>query len=498
MYLPGVPHPSGFPAAVVLGWLWNKLPINLSTSHKSNLFSSLWGAICVRYVWKISRNWIKRSSILENYTNSWLYEIPAICGAILSMFMWPIWMYSTITEVYTITAGSLLSSIYCVTKWQDLILLSNIKKVDKDFTEFIYLITAGTMFGVAGCGHIVAAALAFPTLCFMVIIYQPSKAFRNILICGIPALATGIFFYGLLFIISLNDPLWCWGGNKTLIKLWEHITGKMYSINLFGENFNAASLRLELWRLSYVGLFSVSPAGIFIAFRGMFFKAPQQIRNSSSPYYDIKVEKYSLMQLALISIIFSFAYIISEDKEGYFVTACWTLAISYSIGLSELFSVIFFDNNLDTSSKITEGTKPEATKPSKILQFFAFIIAISAPVLVGYHNYSRGGCYRPDDHRAVTIVKEVASVLPQHSLLFTKEFQFYSPWLYMHHIEKFREDVIVIDLLLARRSWYLDYLQKLAPKLMASVKKEMNQFRKEMEKFEDGRPYDGMLLKFLF
>ena len=176
--------------------------------------------------------------------------------------MWPIWMYSTITEVYTITAGSLLSSIYCVTKWQDLILLSNIKKVDKDFTEFIYLITAGTMFGVAGCGHIVAAALAFPTLCFMVIIYQPSKAFRNILICGIPALATGIFFYGLLFIISLNDPLWCWGGNKTLIKLWEHITGKMYSINLFGENFNAASLRLELWRLSYVGLFSVSPAGI--------------------------------------------------------------------------------------------------------------------------------------------------------------------------------------------------------------------------------------------
>ena len=494
-HLPGVPHPSGFPAAIVLGWLWSKIPVPLSVSHKCNLFSGLWGSICVHYVWKISRNWIKRSGVLHSYINTWIFEIPAICGATLCMFMWPIWMYSTITEVYTITAGSLLLSIYCVTKWQDIVLASKINTkgtTQSDFSEFLYLIVAGTMFGVAGCGHIVAAALAFPTLCFMVIMHQPSKAVRNILICGIPALSTGLFFYGLLFIISLSDPLWCWGGNKTLIKLWEHITGKMYSVNLFGENFNAASLKLELWRLLYIGLFSVTPAGFLVAWSGMFFKAPQTIRSAPS-YYDIKIEKYSLIQLTLIGTVFSFAYIISEDKEGYFVTSCWALAISYSIGLSEIFCSVFSDTNKDDAS-----TSSQEKKSSKRTQLFTLFVAISVPLLVGYHNYTRGGCYRPDDHRATTIVKEVASVLPKNSLLFTKEFQYYSPWLYLHHIENFRKDLIVVDLLLARRSWYLDYLQKEAPKLMSAVKNDLKLFRKEMEKFEDGRPYDGNYIEHLY
>lgn len=488
-HLPGVPHPSGFPAGIVLGWLWTKIPVPLSISHKCNLFSGVWGSICVHLVWKISRNWIKRSGVLQCHLNTWLFEIPAICGATLCMFMWPLWMYSTITEVYTITAGSLLLSIFFVTKWQDLIIASSKVTKSPDFNEFLYLIMAGTMFGVAGCGHIVAAALAFPTLCFMVIMYQPSKAFRNILVCGVPALVTGIFFYGLLFIISLSDPLWCWGGNKTLIKLWEHITGKMYSINLFGENFNAASLKLELWRLSYIGLFSVTPTGVIVACNGMLFKAPRKIRSIPS-YYDIKIEKYSLIQLALIGIIFSFAYIISEDKEGYFVTACWALAISYSIGLSEIFCLMFSDPNMDGT------TTSQETKSSK--RIITLIVAISAPLLVGYHNYTRGGCFRPDDHRATIIVKEVASVLPKNSLLFTKEFQYYSPWLYMHHIENFREDLIVVDLLLARRSWYLDYLEKEIPKLTKSVKKDMKLYRKEMEKFEDGRSYDGNHIENLY
>lgn len=201
------------------------------------------------------------------------------------------------------------------------------------------------------------------------------------------------------------------------------------------------------------------------------------------------------MQFAFIGIIFSFAYIISEDKEGYFVSACWTLAISYSIGLSELFCLVFSDTSTEDTDTADEAKE---TKSSKRIQLFTVLVAISAPILVGYHNYTRGGCYRPDDHRAATVVTEVASVLPKNSLLFTKEFQYYSPWLYLHHIEKFREDIFIVDLLLARRSWYLDYLQKVAPKLMTSVKRDLKLFRKEMEKFEDGRPYDGNYIEHLY
>ena len=41
-----------------------------------------------------------------------------------------------------------------------------------------------------------------------------------------------------------------------------------------------------------------------------------------------------------------------------------------------------------------------------------------------------------------------------------QEFQIYSPWVYLHHIEGLRPDLLIVDLSLARNSWYLDYLAK--------------------------------------
>jgi hypothetical protein len=36
----------------------------------------------------------------------------------------------------------------------------------------------------------------------------------------------------------------------------------------------------------------------------------------------------------------------------------------------------------------------------------------------------------------------------------------YSPWLFLHHVEGLRPDVLVIDILMAKHSWYLDYLDR--------------------------------------
>jgi len=47
-------------------------------------------------------------------------------------------------------------------------------------------------------------------------------------------------------------------------------------------------------------------------------------------------------------------------------------------------------------------------------------------------------------------------------LYLLQEFQIYSPWVYLHHIEGLRPDVLIVDLLLARNSWYLDYLAKVS------------------------------------
>lgn len=128
---------------------------------------------------------------------------------------------------------------------------------------------------------------------------------------------------------------------------------------------------------------------------------------------------------------------------------------------------------------------------SRTIRALGVLLLLLGPAMAALHNWTRGGCYRPHDDRASRIVKEATANLPVGSILFTKEFQFYSPWLELHHVQGYRPDLVVVDLLLARMSWYLDYLHKHAPSLMDRVRKEEKAYRKKLALFEEGLAYDG-------
>jgi hypothetical protein len=133
-----------------------------------------------------------------NYCASqFVLEMPPLIGAGLCMFMWPMWMYSTITEVYTLTSASLLLAVFAVIKWQELD-----KGKENTCLCFCYLVIAGFFFGVAGSSHHVTAALGLPALCYFVYSHKPSQALQNITICAASALVTGVSFYGFIFMDS--------------------------------------------------------------------------------------------------------------------------------------------------------------------------------------------------------------------------------------------------------------------------------------------------------
>lgn len=408
-------------------------------------------------IWAISRLWLLRVKPSPRL-GPWLFELPPLLGALLATVCWPMWMYSTITEVYTLTSAGLLGAVYLTSRWIDLV------QTDKAVThrQLALLAGAGTLFGLAGSAHHVTAALALPGLCYLVGAHQPRRAVINIATCAAPALVVGAFFY-LVFMVQVAraDPIWSWGGVKTWDRLFDHVIGRQYSVNLFGNHLTPRAVRLELLRTVWMFVFSYTPACLCLAVASL-------MRPSA-----LSIEKNALLLFSSLGLAFVFVYIIAEDKEGYFMTLSWSVALAFALASHEVLA--------------------HRAAASSLLKASVVTLLLASPLLAMYQNWTHGGCFRPQDRRAQQIVDVVTSNLPQNAFLMLKDFQVYSPWLYLHHVEKLRPDVIMVDSLLVMRSWYLDYLQRHAAPLMNSsaVKTKVRRYRKLLALFEDQKPYDG-------
>lgn len=468
-FLPGIAHPPGFPAFVHLAHSWLQIPLELDVAYKLNLFSTFFGSVSVFLVWNISRMWIQAGyqGRLKVF-HPWTMEVPPLLGASLAMFSWPFWMYSTITEVYTLTSACLLLTLYFVSLWAE-----RCHQFSK--ANLVLLILAGASFGIAGSAHHVAAALALPGFCYMVFAHQPRSSPLNIGVCGISALIMGFYFYIVfMFQLAQTDPLWSWGGPKTLSRLWAHVVGRQYSVNLFG-NLNWKSFRVEAIRVVWITIYSYSPIGSYVGLCALL-QTYLNDTTSKQQQNSLRIKKHTLLLFLVFSLFFVFVYIISEDKEGYFMTMTWSLGISFALGSHELLS-----------SKYCRSAS------LGFRELILILLLLSGPLLCGYQNFHHGGCYRPDDIRAETVVEVMMKPLPPGSLVVLKDFQVYSPWLYLHHVKGHRPDLIVVDALLVMRSWYLDYLRIHAAPLYQSsrvLRKEMK-YRKLLAAFEEQRPHDG-------
>ena len=469
-FLPGVAHPPGFPSFIRIAHAWLQIPIDLEVAYKLNLLSTVFGGLSVFLVWSISRRWIHQCfhGRLRDI-HPWLVEVPPILGAMMAMFSWPFWMYSTVTEVYTLTSASLLSALLLISIWTE--------RGDRSSRlGSLYLIIAGACFGIAGSAHHVAAALALPGLCYLIIANRPKFAVRNLTLCGFPALLVGYYFYIIfMFQLAKNDPLWSWGGAKTWSKLLSHILGMQYSVNFFG-NLTWTTFRVEAVRVIWITVYSYSPIATYIALSSLLQPCPEDSISKKQQPSLLPVYKRSLLLLLSFNLVFVFIYIISEDKEGYFMTATWTLAISFALGAQELLV-----------SKLFRASAPGLREIALVFLLF------SGSILCGYQNYHYGGCFRPNDNRAEEVVTALTHPLPMGSLVILKDFQVYSPWLYLHHVKGQRQDLIIVDALLVMRSWYLDYLHTHAAPLYQSsrvTRKEMK-YRELLAPFEERRPYDG-------
>ncbi|MEW6733947.1 MAG: tetratricopeptide repeat protein, partial [Acidobacteriota bacterium] len=235
-----------------------------------------------------------------------------------------------------------------------------------------------------------------------------------------------------------------------------HISGKQYQVNLFSAN--AKQLTREIGYFLKLIFHQFTPLGLVGVLSGLWALWQRQ-RN--------------LFWLLLLIIIFDVAYAlnyeIAEDKDAYYLTTHLALAIALGVGAKHLFDLL-------------------SMRGAKFAMAIIILLAALPPINFAAH-------YFENNKRNYTIARDFVentlnSVAPG-GLLMTLDWQLYSPYLYLRHVENYRRDITVVDVNLVRRSWYVEgYLPREYPEMMKACAPEAAAFLEDLKLFEQDKSYD--------
>jgi hypothetical protein len=259
----------------------------------------------------------------------------------------------------------------------------------------------------------------------------------------------GMTVYLYLPIRSAAGPLLDWGGTHRLAAFVRHITGWQYSVWVGADwtqlkdglaalggwtwaNFTGGLLGLVLlgvyglWRTDRRLLWITLAAAAICVGFGLNFPNPD-------------VESFYLLFFLLVALV-----------AGAGVDLYWNrgTAWRYFIGL-------------------------------------AVGVSIAASVVVHFAQQNRRDFRVPSDW-----VRDALETVEAGSLVLTREWDHYSPWLYLRFVTGFRPDVTWIDTELLRRSWYPAYIRKVDPERYRLAEPALDRLAPEIARFEAGQPYD--------
>lgn len=443
-------HPPGFPLFVLIGWLFSRLPfgnVAVRLNFMSAFFAALTAAVLfllavkIDYTKKAPPPGKKKPKQKPQQTPpqpAWIASVAAAVAALSFAASRTFWQYATIAEVYTLNA--FLMAIIIFFLWGE-------------FSEKRLWIASFT-FGLGLGVHIVSTVFLVPPILYWLWANREKGINLPVTIRCAVAITLGFCVYLYLPIRASQTPLLNWGNPDTLQRFYWHITGKQYSVNLVSTSAERATERLGYFFKLWWGEFTW--AGFVILAIGFVVIWRKQRRLF-----------WFLLLLILADLAWSCLYDIAEDNEAYaiplFLVSCLSLAAAIQ-------------------------TLLERWKASVILALL--------PVLIAVVHHSR------NDHSqayvASDFIHNAMSVVEPNGMMLTMDWQFYSPFFYLQHVEEFRSDVVCVDVNLFRRSWYVAYLKRQYPWLMEQSKDQVQAYLDQLFLFEHDRPYDAAVIQARF
>lgn len=453
----GVAHPTGYPLYTILGYLWTLLPLPFSPIVKLNLFAAFCTAFSVglmywctlltlrlAYSSQANTKSKKKSTVPEIISESAMAIITTTI-ALMYGFASIIWQQSSGNEVYSLQLvlyGLIIG----------LFLRAMVVEVqERPRALMIWAMIVGLGFGNHGTTILLAPAMLF------MFFKRPDENFslnsirlKELLLLVIPFLiGLSVWLYVPLRSSSLPD--FNWGEvHRGWDKFWYHASGKQFQIWMFNGSFEKNAK--EFFSLIP---FQFGIIGLPIVIMGLIRLWKKQTT----------VCIFTLL-LIIGCLFYSFNYGI-HDIEPYFALAIMGLLLLTSFGLLWLYEIL-----------LTKQCTPT------MVAIILCIIPLSN-LLLNYSEANKSKDTAVADYTAFMIEK-----LPKNTLIISAQWDYWcSAFWYKQACENVRPDIVLIEKELLRRTWYPRYIQRKYPFLFTDIKKEMNEYEQELEKFESGGDY---------
>jgi tetratricopeptide (TPR) repeat protein len=482
----GVAHPPGFPLYVVLAHLATLIPVG-SVAVRVNFASALFAALASATLTLLIAETLLTARVARTKTDqrapdrkrrarnapaaarskprqsgsdptaSLIALVACLASGLLFAFSRTLWAYATIAEVYTLNTLLIAGIFLLMFHWRRLVVSDArqprapqlISKHDR------WLNAAAVLFGLGLGVHHVSVGLMLPALAWLVLATEGLAFFRSkrLLRAAIFAFA-GLGIYVYLPLAASSSPLMNWGDPRTLQRFWWHITGRQYQVF-----FTFSSEQMGHQLVEFFKLVGREFGPVFIA-AGLLFG----VLGAISLFKRDRTTFWFLALVIACDVIYSTSYEIAEDKDAYYLPAFLAIVIA--------------------SAFVAEWLLTRKPQPGRDQAFVAIVslVLLLAPGLAFWSNLpfnNRSRYFIAQDY-----VENILNAVEPGGMLLTRDWQVYSPMLYVNEIERRRPDVVAIDVNQLRRPWYFDYLRRAYPNTIEQARDKVEPFLEDLKHWE--------------
>jgi hypothetical protein len=259
----------------------------------------------------------------------------------------------------------------------------------------------------------------------------------------------GASVYLYLPVRSAAQPLWDWGGTHRLDGFLRHITGWQYS-SWVGAGL--VELRKGLLQLGEFTWADFGGAFLGLMLLGLFLLWRLQPRT-------FWVTGISAILCIAFGLNFS-----NPDVEAFYLLAFVLMALWAGFGVDAFWH------------------------RGKGWRYFvgpAVAVALLVQAVIHFPGQNHRRFHVPADW-----VRDALETVEPGSVVLTREWDHYSPWLYLRLVTDLRPDVTWIDTELLRRSWYPEFIRQIDPERYEAARPALERLAPEIARFEAGLPYD--------
>jgi hypothetical protein len=435
----GVAHAPGFPLYTALGWAWAHAMAIGTVAWRLNFLSALAGAVTVGLVAWVGARLAERMGA----PRSWACVVGG-AAAIAYGAGWTAWRSSIVTEVYAVN-----TAIVAVAVAIALLARSSHRAIA----------CVGVVFGLGLAVHPVSTLFVAPLLLawawpmrkeFPIARLRWREVGRRAAIGIGVAFVVVVLAYGAMLLRARQDPAINWGNPSTVERLWWHMTGRQYQVNLtttpLHRRAELLGASLQLWA------HELTPIGLALGAWGWIILARRDRRWG-----------WGIAGSVLLTLAYTASYDIANDREAYHLPLLLLTALGIATGIHDC-----------------------ARRCGRRYSVIRVIVPVCAVVLALTLPWLRWATVdRSRDTISGDYARNAMMGVSSRAVVLVADWQLVSPFWYAQGVEGLRPDVTVIDLALwQNRPWYVEQFARRHVDLARPWQSSLDAFLPELRAFE--------------